>query len=307
MPQRERPTREQQNAQKSPPQRVRSAGPYYYRGSDIEKGKNRSSGRKPGRRKISRLAMLNRVASIALIIVIVVCVYSLFSLSNTPQVILSGSAAVDNPIYSEYSKSIKTTSEQILGKSVWNLNKLTVNTQGLTNKLFDKYPEFSDISVELPLVGRHPVIYVVPSDPSVVLVYNGGSYLLNQDGVVIQAGSNPESFSNLKLPTIQDDSGVPVQDGFEALTPSNISFIKTVMAQLSANKVPVSKTILPVGSDQLDVYVSGVPYFVKFNLESSHPLQEVGGYMATSHYLKGKNITPQSYIDVRVEGRVYYK
>ncbi len=64
---------------------------------------------------------------------------------------------------------------------------------------------------------------------------------------------------------------------------------------------------LPVGTSELDVRLAGQPYSVKFNLESGTARQQAGTFLATESKLKSQNVTPAEYIDVRVDGRAYYK
>jgi hypothetical protein len=66
--------------------------------------------------------------------------------------------------------------------------------------------------------------------------------------------------------------------------------------------------ILPAASRELDIHLTGLPYFVKFNLnDNADAKQQVGTFLATRKYLTTHNITPTQYVDARVLGRVYYK
>ena len=65
---------------------------------------------------------------------------------------------------------------------------------------------------------------------------------------------------------------------------------------------------LPAQSRELDVYISGDPYYIKFNLEDNTDAdQQIGTYFATRQYLINNKITPSQYIDAMVVGRVYYQ
>jgi hypothetical protein len=64
---------------------------------------------------------------------------------------------------------------------------------------------------------------------------------------------------------------------------------------------------LPPATSELDVRVAGQPYFIKFNLQSGDARQQAGTFLATQSHLQSQNIVPSTYIDVRVDGRSYYK
>ena len=91
------------------------------------------------------------------------------------------------------------------------------------------------------------------------------------------------------------------------MSSTDISFIKTVIAQLAAKQVIVSGLTLPVASREIDANIAGVGYIVKFNLQDGKALQQAGTFLATKGRLDSQSITPSQYIDVRVPGRAYYK
>jgi hypothetical protein len=86
-----------------------------------------------------------------------------------------------------------------------------------------------------------------------------------------------------------------------------VSFIKTVAAQLSAQHIGVKAMVLPPAADELDVYLAGQPFYGRFNLETGTALQQTGTFVAVWRQLQGQGTTPRDYIDVRIDGRAYYK
>jgi flagellar basal body rod protein FlgF len=93
-----------------------------------------------------------------------------------------------------------------------------------------------------------------------------------------------------------------------ALSEGSVEFISDVLVQLKTAGINYSRLVLPASSQELDVFIQGQPYFVKFNMhDPSTAREQAGEFLATMHYLQGKSITPASYIDVRLSGRVYYK
>ena len=93
-----------------------------------------------------------------------------------------------------------------------------------------------------------------------------------------------------------------------ALSSQTVSFIQSVVYELQHQKVTYSRLVLPAGSQELDVYIEGQPYYVKFNIHDVTTAREqVGSYLAAMHYLKEQGAAPSSYVDVRVAGRAYYR
>ena len=110
------------------------------------------------------------------------------------------------------------------------------------------------------------------------------------------------------MPIVNDQTALLAQVGKQVLAPSDVNFILTVAAQFKAHKIGIQSMVLPVASRELDVYITGQSYFVKFNLaDPSTTNVQIGTYFATLNYLASNHITPTQYIDARILGRVFYK
>jgi hypothetical protein len=145
------------------------------------------------------------------------------------------------------------------------------------------------------------------TEPRLVLSpTSGAAYVLDDNGRAIVAASQVDNLDGLKLPTVTDQSGLKMHQGSVVLSASAVSFIHTVVYELQAAHVQYSQLILPPASQELDVYLSGQPYYVKFNLHQTNAREQVGVFLAVQADLKGKGVTPAHYIDVRVSGRAYY-
>jgi len=112
--------------------------------------------------------------------------------------------------------------------------------------------------------------------------------------------------AKLALQVVEDQSGLTITLGRAALPRANVAFITEVLGQLTAKKIKVSTLTLPVGASELDVRVEGASYITKYNLHGD-ARAEVGAFLATKQYLEAQHKTPTSYIDVRVDNKVYYK
>lgn len=199
----------------------------------------------------------------------------------------------------------QSSAAALIRSSVFNSNKLTINTGKISQQLLATYPELSSATVTLPLISHRPIVYVSYSQPALILHNASGSYVLDTDGKVL-IPTNAEAVA-LGLPSVTDKSGFVLQQNKQVLTTTDIAFIQAVVAGLKAKNVAVGEMTLPPAANELDVAIAGKPYFVKFNLHASGAKLQIGSFLAVQAHLTGEGVTPAKYIDVRVDGRAYYQ
>jgi hypothetical protein len=280
---------------------------YHNARNEQEDGIARDTNRQLAMRSMkSKSFWLNRFGFIILLVAIVVCLYNVLGLSTNPSVVFVGNSS-DNLLYKLYEPAFVVSSKAQFKSSILNHNKITVDTNKITGQLSAEFPEFSQISITLPLVSHRPIIYIVPATPSLVLSNTQGVFVLNQSGDAILYGNSNSSFNYLNLPLVDDQSGLHLSVGKPALTSQDVAFIETVDTQLAAKGIKVSSMALPPSTSELDVHIAGKPYYVKFNLQNNDPKIQAGSFLASQNYLNSQSITPSQYIDVRTDGRVYYQ
>lgn len=198
---------------------------------------------------------------------------------------------------------------QALRSSWTNTNKITINTAGVIRTLQANYPEVTDASMTLPIIGQRPTVYVQLTKPSLLMVSTDGSAsVIDETGRVLAPASQITNLDSFNLPTLTDQSGLDTQPGKLAISKGSVDFISAVLLQLKAAHISYSRLVLPASSQELDVYVQGQPYFIKLNMHDPDTArQQAGEFLATLHYLQGKGVVPAGYIDARLPGRVYYK
>jgi hypothetical protein len=253
----------------------------------------------------SRQFWLHRTGLIILFVAVVVSAANVLSLSTDPKVIPLTS---DNNQALLHSTAVyETAANKLLSKSVWNRNKITLDTSTLSRQLLNQFPELNSVSVTIPLLAHRPLIYVEPAQPALILVTTTGSFIIDTSGKALISGASAAALNQPQLPLLNDQSGLRIQTNRQALPATDISFIQTVIAQLAAKQYKVSNMTLPAAASEVDVHLVGQPYMVKFNLESNDATGEAGTFLATINQLHRQNITPSQYVDVRVSGRAYYK
>jgi cell division septal protein FtsQ len=266
-------------------------------------GRNNQREQKKAARSSFWHTLLHRSGLVLLLIVIAACLVNVLSLSGNAKVLPleSGSKAP----FLRSQATYQAAADKLLASSIWNRNKITMDTGSLNRQMVVQFPELSSVSVTLPLLGHRPVVYLQPTQPALLLDAHNGSYVLDTNGKALLTSADLPPGHN--LPQVTDESGLDVKLNRQVLNPGDVSFIQTVIAELAAKHVSVSSMNLPPASSELDAHIVGQPYFVKFNLQTDDARLQSGTFLATIAQLGRQHITPARYVDVRVEGRAYYQ
>ncbi|MEK7594836.1 MAG: hypothetical protein AAB436_04315 [Patescibacteria group bacterium] len=304
---RSQPQTRRQRLQSEEPSRPSSSFSYRSRRSDRSRENGRQKQYENTKRQTARLGRywLQRFGLLALLLAIIVSAFNVLSLSTNARVL---------PLTTDSSRSFLRSTEdyeaaasKLLGSSLWNHNKVTVNTAQISGAMLKQFPELTDVTVTVPLFSHRPIVYVEPAQPALILVAKNGSFVVDNKGKALLLGSSPASLNQPKLPVINDQGGLTIKLNRQALSAANVDFIQTVLGQLNAKKLAITGMTLPAATSELDVVVAGQPFVAKFNLQSNNARGQAGTLLATLDTLKKQNIVPTKYIDVRVDGRAYYQ
>jgi len=248
-----------------------------------------------------------KLINVVIIFLVVAFIIDDLVLSTSPRLIINGDTNTTK-LFSVSQAKYQAAATKIFDQSISARSKITINSNAIAIKLETEFPELSSVVISLPLIGHQPTITVVPAQPAVIVTPQGqpDSFLVATNGRVL--ASNNSKWPKNTLPKIIDETGINYIVGRTTMSPSDISFIQLVSTQFMAKNLSITSIKLPAQSRELDVYVTGEPYFIQFNLEdNSDALQQIGTYFATKQYLINNQITPAQYINAMVVGRVYYK
>ncbi len=196
-----------------------------------------------------------------------------------------------------------TVIDNFLSKSIFNKNKLTINSTKLVQYLKNKYPDISDVKVSFGLFNQNINVKIIMSQTNIFLSTTFNAGLVDDQGRVIETNIlTQKGYTIVNYPV-----NLKLSIGNQVLTPSQINFIQTVLYQLNNKRISINHFNILPGADELDAYIQGKPYYIKFNLNSNDSIQQSGTFLALSHYLTINNIIPSQYIDVRIDGRAYFK
>lgn len=251
-------------------------------------------------RQGKKRSLLARLPFWLFLLVVVICTGKVLMLSTDPKVVVLGQSSVSDK-YLQPTQVYASAAQKLLGRSLANRTKLTADLDGTAASLRTEFPELQDVSLEAPLVGSRPILYVQVTQPSLVLQTVHGNFAINSDGVTLaQIQKLPAA-----IPLVVDQSGIVPHPSKQALPSGTVAFVRTLAYQLKAANIPVSAFTLPAAKPfELDIRLEGQAYTIRCNLEAD-ALTQSGAIIATLQQLGAH--TPSQYLDVRTPGRVYYK
>lgn len=225
------------------------------------------------------------------------------TLQTKPSVIL---ASVPGTVHRD-SKVYQDTASSLWKQSFVNRFKFLISTKKIAKSLQDQYGELAEVQIELPLLGRRPVVRLTPDAPTLELITTNGAFYINAEGKVLARTTEVSKNQVPTLGLVHDEAGSSVSAGTVVLPSTETAFLSQLFSQLQANNVPIQSITLPrQGANEADVHIVGQNYYIKF-LITNDVRQSVGTYIATKAKLDKDGVVPSEYIDVRVEEKVFYK
>ena len=182
--------------------------------------------------------------------------------------------------------------------------KLTLNSHRVADNLKKRFPELSNVEVNVPMVGAAARVKLKVAKPAFKLVSGGELYVINSNGTASALAANLNGTEN--LPEIVDESGFKIQLGQPVLEAAAVSFIASLNQQLKLANIQISSLALPPRAKELILRTADQPYYIKFYLGGDSATQ-AGQYLATRQQFIRDGLTPSEYLDVRVQGKVFYK
>lgn len=225
-----------------------------------------------------------------------------YSLILRPQPIM----AVNSSAYHPTEVYLAAASDSL--KSLKNRNKLTIDQDNLESLLKSKFPEIRQADIDVPLFGRSPTVRLDIAMPSLLLRGINGTpakdLVVDAKGTVIGEAAGFKAVKG--LPTIIDEGGISASPGQSVLSSSEVNFILSLLTQINQAKVPIASVTLPRLAQQLDLRTTDRTYYVKFYLNGDVLIQ-VGQFLAARQNFDASQKQPLQYLDVRVNGKVFYK
>jgi hypothetical protein len=163
------------------------------------------------------------------------------------------------------------------------------------------FPELDAVNLALPIVGSRPTVLLYARLPAFILTNGTNAYVIDVSGAIVGTSNQLISSQRDKLLVIQDQSGLDLNIGKQALTTDAVGFILNVKAQLEDKKLTITRIVMPAVPNEVDIYIKDINYYVKTDT-AGDPRIQIGDYLAVKDI-----VTPKEYVDVRVEEKVFYK
>lgn len=222
-------------------------------------------------------------------------VYSLI-VTPKPKIILNSTAF--------HSRAEYQIEADKLFSSFKNRNKVTFGQNSVTDGLKKKFPEITSVNVELPIFSQQPTLRLDISKASLRLKSGGSEYIVDSQGVIVSSLASLSYQS--ELPEVIDQSGFAARPGSRILSASSVNFIRTLNAECKRAGIPLTSMTLPPVAQELDLRAKDQKYYVKFFL-GGDVLTQTGQYLAARHHFAAAHDQPSEYLDVRVNGKIFFK
>lgn len=257
---------------------------------------SRSAGGKGSRWRPSLPSWRPRLSSwrqLALIVLILASIVGFFYLTQLNTIKVTGNKALSVAKITEYTKA--GLSRQIFGGSL-----PLINTGAL-----EKYLEETDPAIKSAQVSRAwpstLLVVITERQPSLNWKSGGESYVLDIDGTVI--GPTPAAYAS--LPTVIDNTNLPVKEGSRVAGDQFISFTGAILGKLKAAGITATSLSVPETTTELYVRTSQ-GYTIKFDTTRTADSQFTDLQLVQKQ-LQALKKTPAEYIDLRIEHKAYYR
>ena len=177
-----------------------------------------------------------------------------------------------------------------------------LNKKELIKKLQSSTPEVKNIE-DISITGISKYKFkILFREPVASWVVEGKTLYVDSDGVAFEKNlstKEPEI-------SVHDESGISIKDGKTVASSSFLSFIGKVISASRKNNIHITQVrIPPLSLRQVELKVEGLNYIIKLSSSDSAEGQIANLRKAIDYF--NKHHATLNYLDLRVEGRGYYK
>lgn len=259
---------------------------------------------KSDRLKLHELHAHRRLVQTSLAVSLLLILFTLFLISNSVTMARTVHLTTSDVPAADTDKYAKTL-EQYLNSRPLQAFLVTLDQAQLTKMMQLEHPEIESVEVRNGLMGMSGGVIEYRFREAVAVWQIGDSrFYVDENGTAFTRyyGADPEL-------RVEDDSGyVPRGNNDQAPVASKrfIGYLGQMLGAIRIQQVgAVERIVIPASARQFDVYLEGRAYPIKTHVDRD-PYAQVEDMKHALNYLDKKARTPQ-YLDVRVEGKAYYK
>ncbi len=163
------------------------------------------------------------------------------------------------------------------------------------------YPEIASIRLQSKWLGLERSFLITYRQALAAWQIGDKRFYIDSEGIAFTALHGPEPA--LK---VEDASGFKPSDDNSVASKRFIRYLGQLLAAIQVKQVGiVERIVIPASTRELDVYLKDRPYPIKTHIDRD-PYKQVDDMTAALGFMDEKHLRPQ-YVDIRVEGRAYYK
>lgn len=253
-------------------------------GRPVMRGATRSTPG-PSRPRKSRRGWLKP----ALVLAALVIVWQYFLIDSVE---VKGVEALD-------AKAIELAAEKGIDKQLLGENLITLSSRRLERSVIEQIPEIKSLAVTRKWPQRL-IVTVNEREPSLAWQSGGDLYLLDRDGTVIR-----EISGKANVAVIVDTTNLPVRIGSQPVPERFVIFSLEAMRLLKGVSGGIKQVSVIDTTSELNMAL-GDGYSIKLDTtrEAGSQVRALKSVLAE---LSKQGKKPSEYVDLRIEGKAYYK
>ncbi len=238
------------------------------------------------------------VKRLAVVMFMLFVAWTLSISSSEPIVLLSGSqntVSVDR-----YARSV----QNLLGSSIFNSSKLTLQRAKIENHLMDEFPELASVNIRSDLIGRKPEVELDVMEMPFQVNALGRNYTVAANGRV---AGNAEDFRLIKSPLIvRDETGISLAPGELYMRSDDAGFITTLKKIALEKGIALEYARFTTTPREVWLKPKDRIYQIRMSLEDDVYTQ-FGSWLATEKVVGEQGGSIAEYIDTRAGEKVFIK
>lgn len=198
-------------------------------------------------------------------------------------------------------QSVSDSINKILDSSLFGRNTIFLSTDKLAKQLMDQDKQLGGVKIGRDFVNGL-IVTITEETPSLGWQSGSSVFVLSSDGRAIGLVEKADS----NMPIVVDSANIPVNIGQKVVPTEFIDFVQIITQGLRAQKIDFVQLSVPAESVG-ELYVqTKVGYKIKFDTarDGAAQLNDLKAVLAS---LSSQKKTPTEYIDLRIEGRAFYK
>ena len=194
------------------------------------------------------------------------------------------------------------TMQQYFAKHPLERFGFSINLKQFADEMQAAHPELASVDIDRSWWGGNVQFVLEFRHPLLVWQTDGRVFYVDSRGAAFEY----DHFGG-KYVQVSDQSGIsPSEAGGSVASDQFINFLgKMVGAVNAASKGAVTDIIIPAATREVDLKLQGRGYPIKTHTDRD-PLKQAEDIINALKWFDEKKITPQ-YVDVRVEGKAYFK